>query len=69
MKIKLHNYNQWKKWAADDSFYSDFEKYAKWMKRLPLTKRGSRAYKLRQDLAVIFTRREDAIAFKLTFGL
>jgi hypothetical protein len=48
---------------------SDIEKYSKWLVELPLTKRGNRAYSIRKDLVVIFTRRDDAVAFRLKFGL
>ena len=44
MKVKLYNDELWWQWGFYDTMYSDVDRYVVWIKRLPLTKRGSRAY-------------------------
>jgi hypothetical protein len=45
-----------------------------WLEQLPTTKRGKQAwrfdaYKIKKKLNLTFVRREDAVAFKIVFGL
>jgi hypothetical protein len=51
------------------------DRIGKWLAALPPTKRGSLAYRMTSGIgggkvpAVVFVRRDDAIAFRLKFGL
>lgn len=46
-----------------------FDTQMEWLTALPKTKRGNCAFRATKDLAVVFSRRIDATAFRLTFGL
>ena len=46
-----------------------FERQIEWLQQLPPTKGGNAAFRATKDLAVVFSRKVDATAFRLTFGL
>lgn len=59
--------------ADTASMISKVDQISEWLMALPPTKRGNLAYRMTCRMgkipSIIFVRRDDAIAFRLKFGL